>query len=249
MVVTRKRGIWLKLIYLGLTLAFTLLALLLPLGRVQGALFAPGPGVHAGQVGCDACHQPFQTAYTCTNAGCHPLRVKTYKNLPNYYFHKLLAKQSCTSCHQEHNSTTDAYVGVAFLHGAFPVAASQDCEQCHAVKQDVLHDNLQNLHKCVDCHSTLNWTRALFDHKFVVPDRLAKCVLCHTAPPNAYHALVSNNCAGCHRSISWWPAGSNHAELNSKGKVMCGTCHPAPHDQEHQMVGLNCGKCHNTQKW
>ena len=237
------------IIYLAVTAVLAFVVLFLNLAMVQAALFAPGPSVHAHQVGCNQCHQPFQTTYSCTDSGCHPIALPSFKALPDYYFHKLVSGQACPRCHQEHLAPLDAYANQPFKHGLFLTASSQNCIGCHQLPSGFLHDSLLHSEKCGVCHSDLSWQTARFAHSELRLAVLVACDKCHNAPPNVYHQLVSPHCGGCHHTEAWFPAQTNHAELNSKGVVLCGVCHRSPPDQEHQSTGLDCGSCHNTRTW
>ena len=88
--------------------------------------------------------------------------------------------------------------------------------------------------QCEQCHTTVSWATARFDHSSVTAD----CATCHngstaTGKP-ANHIQTSASCADCHTTTAWSPARFDHSTVTAA----CATCHS--HD---------CVECHNTTAW
>ncbi len=245
----KKRRVWQGLILAGL-FGGLLLMLMLPLQGVQSFLFSPGKGVHGQEVSCIECHTPFSPAPNCANIACHPALQRTYKNASSFQFHqKVAVSQSCTDCHVEHAGLVDSYASRRFNHDLFPSSQNLQCQSCHNVPKDTLHEKIAKETGCLSCHTTSSWKGASFSHNTLPALQLNQCVSCHTGPKDNYHPLYTNQCIQCHRVSGWKPASFSHNALSAQGRRACGVCHQAPLDEDHQGIGLNCALCHTTNNW
>lgn len=138
----------------------------------------------------------------------------------------------CRACHQ----------GVALGRLSF-VGQPTRCEACHMTRYASATPNHQQVGfstDCTQCHSTIDWARARFDHSqagfpltgahstlscdqchqnFVFTGGAAACVQCHqadydgTTNPNHPSAGIPPDCAACHGTVTWDGARFDHDAL------------------------------------
>jgi hypothetical protein len=245
-------------------------------------------GKHA-LVKCEKCHQEsigagyakrFQLSHQrCTE--CHT----------DYHQGQFKEKHSnnCAECHtvkgfkpstfsvERHDRTLFALKGA---HIAIP------CDDCHkgaVTKEQVFH--LPNFrceachvdfhkgqfakqmveHSCAQCHSTLEWKMASFDHAntrfpLVGKHRTAKCSDCHretivNGARSVQYTSLPVECQSCHKDI-------HAAQFAANGETRCAACH-SPEDWHsllfnHETQSLfhltgahkkvPCGGCHKEEK-
>ena len=103
-----------------------------------------------------------------------------------------------------------------------------------------------------NCHSTIAWLPARFDHANVVPGTCAQChdgVSATGKPGN--HWVTNQQCDQCHNTTAWTPVTHRHLSPNYPGdhrvRPACTDCHggnsdtvtwPAPQYQP------DCAGCH-----
>jgi hypothetical protein len=144
------------------------------------------------------------------------------------------------------------------------------CVSCHA--PDDVHQNSRG-NDCAQCHSTISWTTAKFDHAketgFALNGAHARtdCVSCHTTgrmedkiPKDCYgchkaqdsHAgRMGQKCEQCHGSTDWKTVRFDHvrdakfALTGPHAKLSCDTCHTA--NVATQKLGTTCISCHRAQ--
>jgi len=163
----------------------------------------------------------------------------------------------CGSCHL----TTVWTVGVGKFNHADPVSIGVPCFTCHtgnklpAVGKIQGHVTSSNI--CGDCHSTVAWKPAGFDHATVVP---GTCFTCHNGikatGKSQTHLATSNTCDNCHGTTVWKPAKTpfDHADPVVAG-AKCYTCHDGAHlpavpkSAKHIASTTACELCHVTANW
>ena len=214
----------------------------------------PLTGAHAA-VDCDSCHKnaansQFQTMSTACFS-CHEADFKQAK-APNH-----VALGYSTTCEQCHG--TDNWLNAKFDHNSvgFPLTGGhavppRTCADCHvnnnynltstaciSCHQKDFQGTTNPNHvaggfptTCQQCHTTIAWQPATFDHSMVnfpltgahtVPPR--QCTDCHV---NNNYTLTSTTCVSCHL------------------KDFQGTTNP-----NHVAGGFaqTCELCHNTTAW
>jgi Cytochrome c7 and related cytochrome c/Cytochrome c554 and c-prime len=232
----------------------------------QGKSSAPGGHLLTSNA-CENCHASFTTWVTAIKfphddpvvaatpcAACHDgNHAPAVGKLPTHF----QSSADCGSCHV----TTAWAVGIGRFNHADPVSAGVPCFTCHngtkppAVGKIQGHVASSNI--CGDCHSTIAWKPARFDHANVVP---GTCFTCHngtraTGKSNT-HFATSNTCDNCHNSVKWVPALTpfNHADPVVSG-ARCYSCHsgakpPAvTKSNKHIASTTACETCHVTSSW
>ncbi|NNM61480.1 MAG: hypothetical protein HKM03_04865, partial [Steroidobacteraceae bacterium] len=127
-----------------------------------------------------------------------------------------------------------------------------NCASCHngllATGKPANH--IQSNDSCENCHTTLAWIPATFDHRGL---NVPHCVVCHNGvsapgkPP--IHVQTARDCGACHGTIAWRPANFDHLGVN----IPCQICHngvTATGKQiQHVITTQGCGSCHDTLSW
>jgi hypothetical protein len=209
----------------------------------------PLTGAHAA-VDCEACHKGgatsnFQTMSTAC-ASCHFKDFQSTTN-PNHVSAKFAT--NCDTCH-----TSDNWMNAKFDHNSvgFPLSGGhamppRQCADCHVNNNyNLTSAACVNCHlkdfqgtsnpnhvaanfpsNCSQCHTTVTWTTATFDHSTVnfvltgshtVPPR--QCADCHVN--NDYH-LTSTTCVTCH--LKDFQSTSNPNHVAGGFAQTCETCH------------------------
>lgn len=214
-------------------------------------------GAHQ-KVNCQECHIDGQFASTSTECiGCHEDDYESVSN-PNHRNGQF--NENCLICHTMtawRPSTHDHDLTEFPLTGAHVTASceechsdgqyagrSTDCFACHdddfAGADNPNHADGEFDHDCTECHSTIGWSPAAFDHDtytdfpLIGAHKTANCAECHTDEkyvdtssecyschqndfegadnPNHAEAELDHNCAMCHSTEAWSPATFNHDE-------------------------------------
>ena len=144
----------------------------------------------------------------------------------------------CESCH-----------GGAAFEGT-----PRDCRTCHGNTGSLAltgkpANHFQTASPCDDCHSTIAWSPARFDHAVVT----AACSTCHNGRTatgkSPSHLPTPNSCDDCHTTTAWSPARFDHSGVTAS----CGTCHngrtATGKPSNHFITSLDCSECHNTSVW
>jgi hypothetical protein len=144
----------------------------------------------------------------------------------------------CESCH-----------GGAAFEGT-----PRDCRTCHGNTGSLAltgkpANHFQTASPCDDCHSTIAWSPARFDHAVVT----AACSTCHNGRTatgkSPSHLPTPNSCDDCHTTAAWSPARFDHTVVTAS----CGTCHngrtATGKPSNHFITSLDCSECHNTSVW
>jgi len=221
----------------------------------------PLTGQHA-QTACNQCHTTadFNDAPTqCV--GCHQSDYDRADDPPH------AAAGFSTDCQLCHN--TSAFSPANFAHTRFPLTGAHtrvDCASCHAggvyrgLPQNCSACHLDDYQStpapshaalgyptsCEQCHTTVGWTRASFDHAGV----LRGCVQCHQAdydstnnPPHAASGFPTT-CQRCHGTDTWSGATFNHARFpidsGAHARLDCVQCHTSPGN----FRAFSCTSCH-----
>lgn len=234
----------------------------------------PLTGKHAA-LQCAQCHIDGKlAALDAQCSGCHMEQYKTAVN-PNHV--ALGFPQKCETCH-----TTAGFKGAAIKHDRFTLTGrhvqtactachrdnvyagtSRTCAGCHLERYNTTtkppHREQGFPTDCQLCHSTSQFTGALFQHAnfFALEGKHAavQCGQCHT---NGVYKGTRRDCAGCHSAAYGSTTAPNHA---SEGlPTSCQNCHtPAgwrPATFAHtsfaltgKHTGVACAKCHVAGKY
>ncbi len=141
--------------------------------------------------------------------------------------------------------------GVGVANPPSHLGVTSNCASCHngtlAAGKGPQH--IQSDNTCQNCHTTLEWLPARFDHRGVG----ATCASCHNGavaagkPPK--HVTTALDCSACHGVISWSVARFNHLGIGAT----CGSCHngitAVGKHIKHGVTAQDCAGCHNTQSW
>jgi hypothetical protein len=230
-----------------------------------------------GQVACGSCHGTLRFARESTRprecASCHT------------DVHAGRFGRDCTGCHDA-QSFMKAAGPQAHARSSLPLSgahAAVPCESCHRDAQNgsftALDTRCMSCHQadyqavqlpshseasfpqeCTQCHSTLSWQGAQFDHaafQLTGPHRTAGCTACHAGSGNQLifpRPSSTQDCVACHR------ADYDEEHAGSGFPTTCLSCHrsPASWDDaqfEHATVSngytllgahirATCGSCH-----
>ncbi|HEX9656846.1 MAG TPA: hypothetical protein VGB89_08045 [Bacteroidota bacterium] len=207
----------------------------------------PLTGAHI-EVQCQTCHTNgnYQLVYNdCYQ--CHATDFTGTTN-PNHVTGNF--SHNCVECHStvNWNSTSFDHATTNFpLTGAHIAVQCQtchtngnyqlvynDCYQCHATdfngSTNPNHVAGNFSHNCTQCHTTMNWSPATFDHAttnfpLTGAHTTASCQSCHV---NGNYQLVYNDCYQCHATDFNSATNPNH--------VVPGFSH-------------DCVLCHSTAAW
>jgi hypothetical protein len=143
----------------------------------------------------------------------------------------------CDSCH---------------LNGIF-AGTPTACERCHNnIRADGESPNhIQTDDICDNCHTTIDWRHARFDHGNVSGD----CSNCHNGAistgKDPDHIASDNSCELCHSTFSWTRISRvDHSAVRGT----CESCHngviaTGPSPSHIPVNGRSCEECHNTVSW
>lgn len=232
-------------------------------------------GAHTS-VACTACHVGGRFAGTLSTCiGCHQSDFNNATN-PNHVSAGF--PQTCTQCH-----TTTTWQGAKFDHSTtgFPLTGAHNtlnCSQCHvgakyagtpatcvgchltdfnnAKNPD--HALLGFPQQCTQCHTTITWTGAKFDHAAMTSFPLTgahvnvACLQCHVG---GKFAGTAKDCASCHLPAFNKTTNPNH--VSAGFPTDCSLCHTttqwpgARFDHSATQfplagahVSLSCASCH-----
>ena len=174
--------------------------------------------VHKGKLGadCQQCHN--QTSFNLIE----PILVHTRTTFPLTGAHVTVM---CSSCHQNQKN------------GAF-TQVDTDCYSCHkkdyerTANRALDHVQLGYPTECKQCHNTMGWANANFDHATVA-----------NYPLVGAHAQI--RCQDCHvipsMDLKFHPIGPND----------CYSCHAQDYQNEHSGDNFptTCLSCHNQNSW
>lgn len=191
------------------------------------------PGVFAGlSTDCASCHLPDFQATTDPNhvaanfstncTQCHSTsrwQGATFQHTATFALTNGHSNRSCNDCH----TTPGTYAGL-----------STDCSSCHTDDfQRTTNPNHVTLGfgtNCTQCHNTLHWQGANFQHpaSFTLTNGHAgrACTACHTTP--GVYTGLSTSCASCHTDDFQATTNPNHVAAS---------------------FSTNCLDCHNTTRW
>ncbi|MEO5923700.1 MAG: hypothetical protein ABIR70_07745 [Bryobacteraceae bacterium] len=249
----------------------------------------PLTGKHTSTT-CASCHVGGKFAGLGT--ACSTCHLPDYQNAKNPSHAGF--PQTCESCH-----TTTQWQGAIFNHNTtkFPLTGKHTavaCATCHVGgKYAGLGTACSTCHlpdfqkttnpnhvaakfsqTCETCHTTTQWTGAVFNHnttRFPLTGKhtTATCATCHvnnqfaglgtacatchlpqyTAAKNPSHAGLPQTCETCHTTAAWTPASFNHntTRFPLTGKhtsVACASCHVGG---KFAGLGTACSTCHLPQ--
>jgi hypothetical protein len=246
---------------------------------------------------CDACHTQASihkyagTPLTCV--ACHKTNYETTSS-PNH-----AAAGFNTNCSQCHNVSTLSWSG-AFDHNltALPLTGAHRaiaCSQCHLNNKfsklssfcydchtsDFTRVQFPNHvtgnfnHDCLQCHTTVGWTPATFNHsttKFALTGKhtSVQCQACHKSGnyqlsytdcyqchqtgfqnainPNHVTGNFNHDCMQCHSTNGWTPATFNHSttKFALTGKHTSVQCQACHKSGNYQLSYTDCYQCHQT---
>jgi hypothetical protein len=130
--------------------------------------------------------------------------------------------------------------------------AAGACVSCHngiqAIGKGPRH--IQTDNNCDNCHTTIAWVPARFDHQSTA---LRTCRSCHNgiqaSGQPAMHVVTSAQCNSCHSTIAWLPARFDH----SLAIGACASCHNGVNASgkpvNHLVTTADCGTCHVSSTW
>lgn len=231
----------------------------------QNVVFAhdsfPLVGGHGG-LDCTQCHT--SGVFEAISTECYTCHQADYEAALDHV--SLNFALDCTQCHG-----TSAWTPATVDHTIFPLTAGHaglDCAQCHTdgtvgtIPSDCYachatdyagapdHASADFSHDCEQCHSTVAWIPATFDHtSFPLTGGHSglDCTQCHTGgtfetiPSDCYSCHASDyagapdhaslgfpqDCTQCHSSVAWTPATFSHTDfpLTGSHNLACTDCH------------------------
>ena len=251
-------------------------------------------GIHA-LVDCQSCHNAGKNKeYTNTPVECRGCHYEDYISSKNPD-HKIAGfTLACEICHLPNASD---WRRVAFTHTpSFPLTgghASPECNDCHAntyqntspecfschredFEQTIDPDHAGNgfSHDCQECHSTIAWLPARFDHNntdFMLTGKHSnltcqechgngytgtpvECNACHrddynqTIDPDHQLAQFPLMCTECHSTTGWKPAQLDHnnTDFPLTGRHSSVACQ-ACHANGYTNTPSECVDCHRDE--
>jgi hypothetical protein len=114
-------------------------------------------------------------------------------------------------------------------------------------------NHLATAQECSDCHGTLSWSPARFNHAGIV----SNCQSCHNgaaaAGKTAGHMTTSLDCYACHRYPNWSSVTFAHTSAEypgeHRGSPGCTSCHTTNTDKatwQFPTYRPGCGGCHSS---
>ncbi len=230
-------------------------------------------GAHVS-LDCSSCHKGTVTGLTTDCYSCHSKDFNSTTD-PNHVAQGF--PHDCSQCHStsswdvatfDHNTSgfpltgAHASVACASCHAAGYTNTPADCYSCHskdfAATTDPNHVTQGFPHDCTQCHSTVNWSSATFDHSttgFALTGAhiSVTCASCHTSG----YTNTSPACYSCHQSN--YQAASNPSHTALALSTDCSSCHTTDpgwpnakfpiHSNYYVITGahsaLTCDNCHN----
>ena len=129
-------------------------------------------------------------------------------------------------------------------------AWSANCVSCHngVLAEGKGPTHIASNNTCENCHTTLAWMPAHFDHQGVT----ASCVSCHngvdrSGKPARHMQTIRIAAPATARS-----RGLRRPSITSASAPTCQSCHngvAATGKQAHTHTTQDCGSCHNTLNW
>ena len=192
---------------------------------------------------CESCHVQGVFAGTprqCRDCHSNTGRIKA-SAAPSGHIRFL---GDCDSCHRPDSWFTVLRVDHAVVAGT--------CVNCHdgftASGKNTRH--VQSSNVCDDCHMTLTWTAAVFNHVGIN----GNCVSCHdgftASGKHARHILSAASCEDCHTTFGWQPvARVDHGSVVGT----CFSCHngvvASGKHALHDPTSDDCQLCHSPLGW
>lgn len=254
----------------------------------------PGPLIegHADlESDCTNCHVTGnRKAQVSLCADCHDRVAKDIAARRGWHGRqrKIDVKQ-CVNCHTDHEGRDADITGLdraLFAHDLtdFKLTGSHKnvaCESCHKDGKPFFEaphackSCHEDVHKgefgsrCTDCHDTIRWSNAKFDHDktdfplrgahrkvacaacHLTPDHSAaptKCIGCHAAD-DVHKGRFGNECEKCHNEVRWDGVNFDHNRdtdfplRGSHVKVECVVCHT---DGLSAPLPTQCAQCHKA---
>ena len=238
--------------------------------RLEGAHAAAGcTGCHASldftqeRQLCVSCHEDVhQGEFGSECAACHTARsfidrtaMVRRHNTSRFPLSGSHAALDCEECHPPAAGGQARFVG-----------QPADCVSCHRADYEAAkspdHVLLSFSLDCMNCHTTLTWSPARFDHSgtgFPLTGRHTRlpCTSCHTG--GTYQGL-SPDCAACHQDEYDATTNPSHGALGFS--TQCQTCHSTAgwggatfdHDTQnfpiysgrHAGIWSSCSTCHTN---
>ncbi|MGE0115482.1 MAG: cytochrome c3 family protein [Steroidobacteraceae bacterium] len=230
-------------------------------GAACASCHQAGKKYREAQSSCVACHkkdEPHQGQLGTDCAACHGgmtwLNARFDHGKTRFALSNKHADVQCVACH----------AGNRYKN------TPMQCVSCHA--PDDVHQSSRG-NNCEQCHSTLSWTAAKFDHAretgFALNGAHARtdCVSCHTSgrmedpvpkdcngchkAQDSHAGRMGQKCDTCHDSTNWKPPTFEHARdakfalTGPHGRLSCDTCHTA--NVATQKLGTTCIGCHRAQ--
>jgi len=226
---------------------------------------------------CVSCHKdPHQGEVGTSCARCHTMRsfvdrtaMTRAHQLTRFPLTGAHVTADCESCH-----TRSSQGQMSFAN------RNTGCNDCHLKDYQIAktpdHAGGNFSHNCEQCHATVAWQTAKFDHNstgfaltgFHLSMNCAQChggaypagalpttcVGCHqkdytaTATPNHAQAQFSTDCTGCHTTASWAGANFNHntTAFPLTGAHVQATCDKCHSDGVFKGKPTTCVSCHQT---
>ncbi|MBL8221876.1 MAG: hypothetical protein JNL62_21750, partial [Bryobacterales bacterium] len=243
---------------------------------------------------CNSCHNTLQ--YKGTPANCFSCHTADYTaaKIPNHA--EANFPRDCAFCHAtqtwqgakfDHNTTTKfpltgAHAGIgncASCHAAGRFTGTpMNCSGCHMPdfekSTNPNHARGRFSNTCEDCHATVQWKGAKFDHKLARftltgahtrtdcaqchvggkwTGTTTECAECHRTdfakPTNPSHTAggFPQNCTMCHTTAQWSGAEFNHntsTKFALTGKHTVTTCAQCHVNDRFAGTGQECSSCH-----
>lgn len=233
-----------------------------------------------GKTSCASCHKP-KKKYAEAPSQCVTCHKKDD-------VHEGKQGKDCNDCH-----AATGWKNTAFDHDKktkFPLKGAHKktgCDSCHinqkykdTAKTCIGCHKIQDIHKggygtaCNDCHTTVKWDAAKFDHsktKFpllgahnstscnschssgVLTKSLAKdCFSCHKND-DTHKGRYGNKCGDCHTTTQWSKSKFDHSKTDfplrgNHAKLLCSDCHQDNLERKLKSTCISCHKKNDVHK-
>jgi hypothetical protein len=231
----------------------------------------PLTGAHI-KTDCASCHV---NTVAGTSAECNACHQKNYTEAQTPNHTKAGLPVDCKTCHTttawqpslfKHGSTgfelTGGHATVAqcsSCHLGSVTTTKSECVSCHQVQYNNAKGHITSKFPtdCKQCHNSVNWSQATFDHNttnypLTGAHVKATCASCHKTS----YIGTSNECKSCHQTDFTKAVNPNHTKAGLP--LDCKTCHTTtawqPSSFKHSTTGfeltgghaavVQCSSCH-----
>lgn len=189
---------------------------------------------------CLNCHVLFRGASNSKCLECHDqAKIGLFnvegkpvsKEKKRILFHQGLDKDSCLTCHTEHQGRDVPKSIAEFKHDALVKSMNPDCTNCHETPVSAIHNKITE--NCSHCHITESWLPQNFDHSAYFrfdKNHDNNCSSCHSD-----NKFSDYSCFGCHEH-SEKKLEEEHLEEGIDNFTSCVECHRSGNEDDAERI-------------